>query len=117
MTHRLVPNIVQEIPSLIGDIGLIFQHALRSHDVISQSAEHRKPKTIREIELVQFRLTGVRACVADRFDDATMDDLMLSASKDCIVKERDGTRRLGAGFVQSADGMKGYEESDNAQVV
>ncbi|KAJ7259327.1 hypothetical protein C8J57DRAFT_1720493 [Mycena rebaudengoi] len=53
--------------------------ALRSRDVISQGAEHRKPKTIREIELVHLRLTSARACVADRFDDATMDDPTLSA--------------------------------------
>jgi hypothetical protein len=91
--------------------------AHRSREVISQSAEHRKPKTIWEIELFHLRLTSVRACVADRFDEATKDDPTLSVSKDGIFKERDGARRLGAGFVQSADGVNGYEEFDNAQVV
>jgi hypothetical protein len=80
------------LPALTAGIATF---ALRSRGVISQSAEHHKPKTIWEIELVYLRLTSARACVADRFDDATMDDPTLWAFKDGIFKERDGARRLG----------------------
>ncbi|KAJ7259295.1 hypothetical protein C8J57DRAFT_1639961 [Mycena rebaudengoi] len=67
--------------------------ALRSRGVISQSAEHHKPKTIWEIELVYLRLTRRH------------------------FQRKRWREKVRAGFVQSADGVNGYEEYDNTHVV